>query len=110
MQQALRVLRVHPDVIVLVRPDGSDRVRLTDDPAQDEEPQWSPDGRRIAFRSDREGDYDLFVVNSDGSGLRRLTENSARETVPSWSPDGRSIVFASDRDGNLELYTLLLER
>ena len=54
-------------------------------------PAWSPDGRRIAFRSR----FDLFVVNVDGSGLRRLARNGS---APTWSPDGRTIAFLHNRE------------
>ncbi|MGH9832803.1 MAG: protein kinase domain-containing protein, partial [Blastocatellia bacterium] len=68
-------------------------LRLTNSLANDAVPKVAPDGTKIAFVSDRTGQYDLYVMNMDGSGLRGLTSNSARETGPSWSPDGRSIVF-----------------
>lgn len=69
-------------------------------------PAWSPDGRKIAFMSNRDGKDDIFVVNADGSGLRNLTRSRgnypkriwwASGDGPMWSPDGRKIVFRSDR-------------
>jgi Tol biopolymer transport system component len=70
--------------------------RLTDDPAHDIHPAWSPDGTRIAFASNREkrdGDYDLYVMNADGSGRVHLTDDPLDETEPVWSPDGGKIAF-----------------
>jgi Tol biopolymer transport system component len=70
-------------------------------------PAWSPDGRKIAFRSNRDGTDDIFVVNADGSGLRNLTRRRAddRKRIgwfspegPLWSPDGRKIAFQGRRD------------
>jgi Tol biopolymer transport system component len=54
---------------------------------------WSPDGRRIAVQSERNGSYDIDVMNVDGSGQRNLTRHPARDGIPRWSPDGRKIAF-----------------
>ena len=73
----------------------------------DEQPRWSPDGRRIAFKSTRGGSYNLYVMDADGSNVRRLTSHAANDHDPSWLPDGQSFVFASDRDrgtGRYDLY------
>ena len=61
---------------------------------------------KIAFASDRDGNYEIYVMNSDGSNQTRLTNNSALDTYLSWSPDGSKIVFTSDRDGNYEIYVM----
>ena len=86
--------------------DGSDVIRLTDDPARDDSPAWSPDGRRIAFTSERDGNAETYLMNADGSNPVRLTDNPAWDLFPAWSPDGARIAFASDRDGNLEIYLM----
>jgi TolB protein len=65
---------------------------------------WSPDGRQVAFSSDRAGDTNLFLINRDGSGLRQLTSNKAADSQPSWSPDGTTLVFLSTRTGHTELW------
>jgi len=75
-------------------------------PARDGSPAWSPDGTRIAFYSERDGNAEIYVMNADGSGRTRLTTTSADEGYPSWSPDGRTITFDSDRDGNFEIYAM----
>jgi Tol biopolymer transport system component/Tfp pilus assembly protein PilF len=67
--------------------------RLTNSLANDTLPKVSPDGTKIVFTSDRDGPYELYVMNIDGSGLKRLTSNSVQEAAPAWSPDGRSIAF-----------------
>ena len=62
------------------------KTRLTNNPADDGLAAWSPDGTRIAFGSDREGNFDFYVMNADGSGLTRLTINVVVDFRPSWSP------------------------
>ena len=56
-------------------------------------PVWSPDGRRIAFVSRRDGQGRSYVMNADGSGQRRLTRDARYLATPAWSPDGRKIAF-----------------
>ena len=95
--------------------DGSHQRNLTRDAARDSTPSWSPDGRRIAFQSDRDGNLEMYVMNADGTGLLNLTQNAAFDGIPfiqhsraqlsAWSPDGRRIAFQSDRDGNREIYS-----
>jgi len=73
-------------------------------PEADTAPAWSPDGRRIAFTSTRDGNAEIYVVDANGTALRRLTSDAADDFAPAWSPDGRRIAFTSTRDGNAELY------
>lgn len=89
--------------IYVMDPDGSNVVRLTNNPGFELDPAWSPDGSRIAFVSDRSGDYELHVMNADGTGVRRLTESShirpqAFAGNPDWSPDGQWIAFSARPD------------
>ncbi|MBC7223259.1 MAG: PD40 domain-containing protein, partial [Anaerolineae bacterium] len=77
--------------------DGRNRRNLTQHPAWDGTPAWSPDGEWLAFASDRAGTPDLYLVRADGSDLRRLTDWDAVEIMPAWSPDGSMIAFATDR-------------
>ncbi len=67
---------------------------------------WSPDGVRLAFTSNRDGNPELYVVNRDGSGLRRLTQHPAVDTTPTWSPAGNEIAFTSDRSGKPQIYVM----
>jgi Tol biopolymer transport system component len=79
--------------------------RVTNDVYMDQHPRWSPDGTQIAFSSNRDGDFEIFVINADGSGLRQVTRNSADDQHPAWSSDGNLLCFISDRPGIREVYT-----
>jgi Tol biopolymer transport system component len=84
--------------IVTVRPDGSGLVNLTNNPADDITPIYSPDGRTIAFSSNRSGLYKIYLMGSDGTNVTQLTRGASNDRYPSFSPDGRRMVFSSDRD------------
>jgi TolB protein len=83
-------------------------VRLTAQASIDMYPQVSPDARQIVFVSDRDGDYDLYLMEADGDNLRQLTQNDVTDRIPSWSPDGAWIVFSSDPrgDGSHDIYQI----
>ena len=87
---------------------GNNLLQLTDDPAYDKHPVCSPDGRRIAFISERGLTSDLYVMDSDGNNVIRLTHDNFFETRPSWSPDGTRIAFSNFRwdVGNSEIYAM----
>lgn len=81
----------------VVQDDGQNPRRLTVHSARDVYPRFSPDGRWIAFSSDRYGNYDVFVMPADGGTAKRLSYHSSPDTVVGWSPDSKRIVFASAR-------------
>ena len=94
--------------IYVMNADGTGPTRLTVDPAGDVDPDWSPDGSKIAFVSGRDDTYgEIYVMNADGSGLNRLTNNAVLDFSPAWSPDGSKIAFVHD-DGccNAEIYVM----
>ncbi len=70
------------------------------------QPDWSPDGRWIAFSTDRDGDVEIYKVRPDGTELTRLTSSKGFDSRPRWSPDGRWILFTSNRTGNYELFLM----
>ncbi len=71
-------------------------------------PEISPDGRKLAFSSDRDGNYEIYVLDLTVAGATpvRLTTATGEDVGPSWSPDGSSIAFTSHRDGNAEIYIM----
>jgi len=86
--------------IWVVNEDGSNPVRLTDHTARDINPRFSPDGRWIAFSSNRYGNNDVFVIPVAGGAPHRLTYHTGSDEVVGWSPDSQYIVFrASHGDG-----------
>ena len=76
-----------------VNAQGGEAVRLTSQASYESSPVWSPDGRQIAFASDREGNMDVYVMSADGGSARRLTYNSASEVPTAFSPDGQKVYF-----------------
>jgi len=79
--------------IFTANPDGSQLTRITTTPGYDAEGTLSPDGRRIAFTSVRDGDLDIYTMNVDGSDVRRLTTELGYDGGPFWSHDGTAIVY-----------------
>ena len=61
---------------------------------------------QIAFTSERDGNWEIYVMNADGTGERRLTSSAGDDMLPVWSPDGSRIAFTSTRDGNGEVYVM----
>jgi Tol biopolymer transport system component len=79
------------------RLDGSDLVRLTSEKGYDAECSFSPDGTRVLFVSDRDGDPDIYVMDADGSNVRQLTHEPGYDGGPFFSPDGGWIAYRTDR-------------
>jgi Tol biopolymer transport system component len=92
--------------VAIIRIDGSGYTLLTENDFNDLASSWSPDGARLAFSSNRDGQEEIYTMNVDGSDQRRLTDDPATDILPAWSPDGQHIVFVSDRDGDYEIYTM----
>ncbi len=69
-------------------------------------PRFSPDGETIVFTSNRDDDFEIYVMHNDGSLQRRLTNSPGIDMHPSYSPDGQHIAFTSNRDGNYEIYVM----
>jgi TolB protein len=86
--------------------DGRTQRQITMDPADDEMPVFSPDGGRVAFASNRHGQWDIFVTGVDGGPAMRLTESSDHEIHPSWSPDGQRLAYCrlASHNGRWEIW------
>ncbi len=83
--------------IYVMNADGTGQTRLTENPAADFEPTWSPDRTRLAFASNRDGNNEIYVMNADGTGQTRLTNNTAYARHPAWC--GHRIAFESNQYG-----------
>src|SRR6478735_7502945 len=91
--------------IFSANPDGSDEVNLTQtDRGREMDPTWSPDGSRIAFASNRDGNFDIYTMAADGSDVQQVSFVSAGESweyiqsfEPTWSPDGTQLAFTGYR-------------
>ncbi len=82
-------------------------VRLTENVAEDRQPDVSPDGRSIVFVSNRDGGKgEIYAMDADGSNPRNVTNNPANDDSPAWSPDGRQIAFQSNRRGPIEIFVM----
>ena len=92
--------------IYLIDPDGSNRTQITDHPASDADPDWSPDGKQLLFASNRDGNLHIYKINADGTGLQPLTTGDSTNIMPAWAPNGEKIAFASNRDGDLEIFIM----
>jgi WD40 repeat protein len=93
--------------IYVMNPDGSGQFRLTNDPGEDTQPAWSPDGQRLAFVSTRDGNQEIYIMSADGSNQQRVTNNpSGADYAPAWSPNGQVLAFTSELNGNDEIVIL----
>jgi hypothetical protein len=85
--------------------EGTNRVDLTRNPAEDTDPRWAADGTRIVFASDRTGNYQIYTMNADGSGVIRVTHDSNDDRRPAWTADGR-ILFQNGSFPNRAIYRI----
>src|SRR5256886_795058 len=96
--------------IYVMNADGSGQVNLTNNPAEDDGPVWSPDGTKILFHTNRDGNPEVYVMNADGSGQVNLTNNPATDDQPAWSPDGSKIAFTRSPDGaSFSIYVMQVD-
>ena len=86
--------------------DGTDLEALVVDGEFNDDPSFSPDGKWIAFTSEKDANVEIYSMNIDTRQIIRLTDHPDRDHQPDWSPDGESIAFVSYRDGNPDIYTM----
>ncbi|MEJ2209332.1 MAG: hypothetical protein P8129_09885 [Anaerolineae bacterium] len=94
--------------LYVMKSDGTDLVRLTT-AEHDTGPAASPDGRWVAFMSNRSGNWEIYVVDSkttEAPEPRQVTKNAARDGLPTWSPDGKWLAFVSDRGGTWAVWAV----
>ena len=97
--------------IYKITPGTSDTQQITASmPYNNVAPDLNFENTRITFFSDRDGNYEVYIMNSDGSNEQKLTSNPADDLNPVFSADGRKILFHSDRRGNYDLYEIDLDQ
>jgi tricorn protease len=81
--------------VYVVNANGGKALQITTNAAYDGDPIWSPDGKQIAFATDRNGNFDIYLVPTEGGAPQRITTNSATEIPLAFSPDGKEIYFSA---------------
>ncbi|MCX6021559.1 MAG: hypothetical protein NTZ05_07485 [Chloroflexi bacterium] len=85
---------------------GNAPYRLTNNAFTETNPVWSPDGKVVAYVTDRDGNQNVYRMNADGTAQGQLTKSTGKDFGPIWSPDGKQIAFLSERNGNREIYVV----
>jgi Tol biopolymer transport system component len=95
--------------ICTMKANGDNKTQLTDNQAFNANPAFSPNGKKIAFQSPRNGKQDIFTMNANGTHQKRVTRSRKHDYNPAWSPDGTRIAFASRSCGDcvdVDLYSI----
>ena len=71
---------------------------------------YSPNGENILFESNRDGNWEIYLMDKNGKNVQRLTTTTAENRRPSWHPNGRKVLFESNRNGKFELFTLKVKK
>ncbi|MGI8509445.1 MAG: S41 family peptidase [Gemmatimonadaceae bacterium] len=87
---------VHGELFATSAKDGGAAIRVTNTPAAEQQLAWAPDSRRIAYMSDRDGSWHIFMYDFGTRTETQLTRGSSTDVSPHWSPDGKQIAYARD--------------
>lgn len=93
------------DQLFVMDSDGSNLKRVTHDAANHGSLGWSPDGSKLTFQTDLDGNWEIYAISVDGE-LAQLTNDAAEDVMPDWSPDGNKIAFSSNRNGKQQIYVM----
>ncbi|MEM9329093.1 MAG: DPP IV N-terminal domain-containing protein [Bacteroidota bacterium] len=88
---------------------ASGQVLLTKHAKDDRYPRWSPDGQYLSFESNRDGNWNIYIMKQDGKDLLQVTKHAEQDRFATWHPSGQEILFCSDRTGKFELYRYNIE-
>jgi serine/threonine-protein kinase len=99
----------NPEIYLMNAADMTNIQRLTDNPANDTRPAISPDGKSIAFDSNRNGNYNLYMVQPDMGSTWQIVQDDAANSYVSWSPDGNQITYQRGKSGNFSIYSVHLD-
>jgi TolB protein len=89
----------------IINRDNTEARQLTGE-GSDGLPAWSPDGQKIAFSRNVDGNVDIFVMAVDGTGLQRLTTTAGNDSVPAWTPDSQQIAFRTTRNDRWQIFLM----
>lgn len=94
--------------IYLMSDSGVGIQRLTNNPGLDEYPAFSPNGKKIAFVSQKDDNQEVYLMDLNGNNQENLSRHPQKDIHPQFSPDGKSIIFNSNRAGNFDIYLMTL--
>jgi len=104
------VVREKAQTDIFVMPiNGRTPIRLTNNPADDRDPAWSPDGQRLAFASRRDDNWELYIYDTATAETQRMTTDLAFQAAPSWSNDGVWLTYENYVGGNLDVFVLRVD-